>query len=117
MIFHEVKTKGIRKKFKELEEIMEKLGFIRWTWDYEKATYDLLLTTDDAEYYLRLRADVVDVVNNKQLEHPAALLELGTPVFVQHFFPHGLDDSVEVPAALDSQVKEKLAELEKALSV
>ncbi|SFI98676.1 YugN family protein [Thermoflavimicrobium dichotomicum] len=113
MIFHEAKTKGIKKQFKELETIMKQLGFVRWSWDYEKATYDLKYTADGVDYYLRLRGTVV---NDKALEHPQAILEMGTPVFVRHFFPHGLDDSVEVPPALESQVKEKLAELEKALS-
>jgi hypothetical protein len=113
MIFYDVKTKGIKKEFGEMEKIMKGLGFIRWTWDYEKVIYDLKYTIDHVDYYLRLRADVI---GDKQLEHPKALLEIGTPVFVRHFFPHGLDDSVEVPESLIDQINQKLAELEKALN-
>jgi hypothetical protein len=113
MIFQNVKTKGVKRKFKELEEAMTKLGFVRWSWDYEKVTYDQKLHADGVDYYLRLRATVV---GPKLLEHPEAVLELGTPVFARHFFPHGLDDSVEVPDALKETIDEKLAELEKTFT-
>ncbi|MGA9173771.1 MAG: YugN family protein [Thermoactinomyces sp.] len=113
MIFHDVKTKGIKKEFAEMEKIMKGLGFVRWSWDYEKTTYDFKYTADNIDYYLRLRADVI---NDKQLENPKALLEIGTPVFVRHFFPHGLDESAEVPEALKEEVYAKLTELEKALN-
>jgi len=112
MIFQDAKTKGIKKEFRQLEALMKDLGFVRWSWDYGKATYDLKYTLDGVDYYLRLRGTVI---GDKQLEHPKAVLELGTPVFVRHFFPHGLDDSVEVPEGLKEQVDAKLAELENAL--
>lgn len=113
MILNEAKTKGIKKEFGELEKLMKGLGFVRWSWDYRKATYDYRLSNDGVDYYLRLRGTVI---NDKALEHSKALLELETPVFVRHFFPHGLDENAEVPEALKDQVNEKLAELEKALA-
>ncbi|MBA4541763.1 MULTISPECIES: YugN family protein [Thermoactinomyces] len=113
MIFNHIKTKGIKKEFGEMEKIMKKLGFVRWSWDYEKVTYDLKYTSDQIDYFLRLRADVI---NDKRLEHPKALLEIGTPVFVRHFFPHGIDETAEVPESLRQQVNAKLEELEKALN-
>ncbi|MBA4492889.1 YugN family protein [Paenactinomyces guangxiensis] len=113
MIFNEAKTKGIKKEFGELEKLMKGLGFIRWTWDYGKATYEYKYTHEGVDYYLRLRGTVV---NDKRLEHRKALLELGVPVFIRHFFPHGFDESVEVPEDLKAQVNEKIAELEKALA-
>ncbi|TCS95031.1 YugN family protein [Hazenella coriacea] len=113
MIFNDVKTKGIKKEFGETEKIMKNLGFDR-SWDYNKATYDLKYTDNNkVDYYLRLRGTVV---NDKQLEHPKALLEFGVPVFARHFFPHGLDESVEVPKSLKEKVEAKLVELEKALA-
>ncbi|MBD1370956.1 hypothetical protein IC620_01085 [Hazenella sp. IB182357] len=112
MILNEIKTKGIKKEFRETEKVLKSLGFVRWAWDYEKATYDYKYNHDGKEYYLRLRGTVI---NDKQLEHPKALLELGTPVFARHFFPHGLDDSVEIPKDLLTTVNEKLKEMEAAL--
>lgn len=111
MIFTDAKTKGIRKEFRELEKIMVGLGYDR-TWDYTKAIYDLKLTTHDAEYYLRLPCKVVSA---KQLEHPKAILEVDLPIFTRHFFPHGLDHEVEVPAELKEVVQMKIAEIEEAL--
>jgi hypothetical protein len=113
MIFHHIKTKGIKKKFKELEMIMNSIGFIRWAWDYEKAVYDYKYTINGVDYYLRLHGKVI---NNYQLENPKAVLELNTPIFVRHYFPHGLDDSVEVPTELQKKVEEKLTELKRDLS-
>lgn len=113
MFFHDSKTKGIQKDFKELESIMSGLGFYRGCWDYTKATYDLKYTVDQIDYYLRLRAVVV---NDKQLESPKARLQLDVPYFVRHFFPHGLDENAEVPAELTEAVQQKVAELEIALA-
>jgi hypothetical protein len=113
MIFEDVKIKGIKKEFGEMEKLMKQLQFVRWTWDYEKVTYEIKYSLDGVDYYLRLRGTVI---NNKMLEHPKALLELDHPTFVRHFFPHGLDQNAEVPAGLKEQVEAKLAELEKALN-
>lgn len=113
MFFTEAKTIGVRMEFRQLEELMIGLEFDRWSWDYTKAVYDLKYQTDDAEYYLRVPAYVV---GEKQLEHPKAVLELGVPIFTQHFYPHGLDDEVEVPESLKETVEKKLKEVEEALS-
>jgi hypothetical protein len=112
MIFYDSKTKGIKKEFGKMEKLMKKLGFVRWSWDYERVTYDYKLSANGVNYYLRLSGDVV---NDKRLEHPKALLELGTPVFSRHFFPHGLDDTAEVPEELKEKVQQLLNDLEKAL--
>ncbi|SDY28259.1 YugN family protein [Thermoactinomyces sp. DSM 45892] len=113
MFFHDSKTKGVQKDFKDLEAIMSGLGFFRGAWDYTKATYDIKYTVDEVDYYLRLRAVVV---NKKQLENPKARLELDIPYFVRHFFPHGMDENSEIPAELTEEVNQKVAELEHALA-
>lgn len=113
MIFQETKTKGIQKEFGQLEKLMKQLEFIRWTWDYEKVTYEIKYTVNGVDYYLRLPGTVI---NNHMLEHPKALIELEHPTFVRHFFPHGLDSDAEVPDELKAQVEAKLAEVEKTLA-
>jgi hypothetical protein len=113
MIFHETKIKGIKKQFSELEKIMKGLGLVRWSWDYGKAIYDYKYTHEGVDYYLRFGGKVV---NDKRLESPKAVLEMGDPVFVRHFFPHGLDENAEVPEALKEEVNRKIVEVEKALS-
>jgi YugN-like family len=113
MIFHETKIKGIKKQFDELEKIMKGLGLVRWSWDYGKAIYDYKYTHEGVDYYLRFGGKVV---NDKRLESPKAVLEMGDPVFARHFFPHGLDENAEVPEALIEEVNRKIAEVEKALN-
>jgi hypothetical protein len=113
MIFHNSKIQGVKQRFHALEETMLALGFSRWTWDYEKVTYDLLYKLGDREFYLRVPGKVI---GEKQLEHPKALIELGTPVWAEHFFPHGLNDEVEVPETLSEEVHAKLAAAEAGVS-
>lgn len=110
MILNDAKTIGVKKEFGELEQLMKGMGFVRWSWDYGKATYDYKMTLDGVDYYLCLRGVVV---NNKRLEHPKALLKLEQPYFARHFFPHGLDKEAEVPAGLQDEVNAKLVELTK----
>lgn len=114
MFFQDAKTKGLKKEFKEMEQLMKKLGFTRWAWDYKKVTYDYKYTVDGVDYYLRLPCRVV---NNKQLENPKAIVETDIPVFARHFFPHGLDNEATVPEAIELDVSKKISELEKNLSV
>jgi hypothetical protein len=113
MLFADAKTKGFKKEFKEIESLMKHLGFTRWAWDYKKVTYDYKYTVEGVDYYLRL---LCRVVNDKQLEHPKAIVETDLPVFARHFFPHGLDNDAQVPDAIQTEVQEKINELEKNLS-
>jgi hypothetical protein len=113
MVFTKTKIEGIQKEFKELETIMKDLHFLRWTWDYEKVVYDKKYMVGDNTYFLRLRADVV---NDIPLEDPKALLELQQPVFAEHFFPHGLDNTVKVPEGLLEEIESILSEIATKLS-
>lgn len=113
MIFSDTKVNGIKKEFRSLEKTMKNLGFIRWSWDIHHLVYDRKYTVDGVDYYLRVPGKVV---NEKQLEHPKALIELDEPIFARHFFPHGLDNEAEVPEAIHQEIEQKLSELEKALS-
>lgn len=112
MIFTTTKIQGITKQFDELEKLMKSMDFVRWTWDYEKVVYDKKYIMGENTYYLRVRGDVI---NDKSLENPKAVLELQQPVFAEHFFPHGLDETVDVPDAFTEEVAQTLHHLENAL--
>lgn len=113
MIFTDTKIQGIKKEFRSLEKIMKKHDFIRWTWDIHKVVYDKKYTSDGVDYYLRIPGKVV---NEKQLEHPKALVQLEAPIFARHFFPHGLDNDTEVPEELKEEIQRELTEVQNALS-
>jgi hypothetical protein len=113
MIYKDAKTRGFKKEFREIEQLMKQLGYTRWAWDYKKVTYDYKFTVDGVDYYLRL---LCRVVNDKQLENPKAIVETDIPVLARHLFPHGLDNDTEVPEAIQLEVSEKISELELKLS-
>lgn len=112
MIYKTTSIQGTEKRFHELENIMKLLGFDRWTWDYEKVVYDKKYVIGEHTYYLRVQGNVI---NDKPLENPKALLQMKDPVFAEHFFPHGLDNEVEVPNELSDEINAVLAKVEKAL--
>lgn len=112
MIFTNTKTQGITKKFKDLEQLMKSMDFVRWTWDYEKVVYDKKYVLGENTYYLRLQGNVI---NDKSLENPETLLELQQPVFAEHFFPHGLDESADIPEALTAEINHTIEKLEDTL--
>ena len=41
MVFKDSGIAGTQKTFAQLEKVMSQLGFVRWTWDYDFAIYDM----------------------------------------------------------------------------
>lgn len=114
MVLDESGLKGIRKDFGTADKAIRGLGFDRWSWDYDKAVYDLKLvdTEKNTVYYLRVPAEVIE----GRLENPKATVEFGDPVFCRHLHPHGVDYDATIPEPLEKTVKEKVEALKKALS-
>lgn len=113
MIFTDSQIKGIKQEFRQLEKNLKKLGFSRWTWDLDMVIYDLKYHSEGIDYYLRIPGRVV---NEKELEHPKAMVELESPIFARHFFPRGLDNDAEIPEDLSESIEAKLAEVHKTLT-
>lgn len=44
---------GLKSDLAHLDDVSSKLGFVRWQWEYTRATYDLKLVdkTDQSEYF------------------------------------------------------------------
>ncbi len=96
----------------ELDHIMDELGFIRWAWDYNHATYDYKLEDKGIVFYLRVQANAV----HGKLEDPHALLKLEEPFMGKQTFPHGLDYDYPVPATVVDSAKRKISMLKEKLS-
>ncbi|GGA50047.1 hypothetical protein GCM10007416_24000 [Kroppenstedtia guangzhouensis] len=112
MVLEEAGLKGITKPFGEVEKTMNEAGFIRGgAWDYSKASFDLKLSTAENDYYLRIRAHVVQ----GRLEKPQAVVKLENPVFYRHIFPHGLEED-SIPEELQGRVDQALTYLNEHLS-
>jgi len=106
--------KGMKSDLAHLDETMEQLGFVRWQWEYYRATYDLKIEdkANREEYFLRVNTRV----ESGKLESPYAILNIEDTYIGRATFPHGLDYESKVPDAIMKQVNGKLAELKSKLA-
>lgn len=111
MILENSGLKGVKKTFADVEQVLTGLGFIRWSWDYNKAIYDMKFADSGSNYYLRIRANVVE----GKLENPKAVVKLEQPVFARHIFPRGLDYDAAIPEKLQATIDKKLEEVKTQL--
>lgn len=114
MIIENAGLKGLKSDLAHLDIVSTKLGFVRWQWEYYRATYDCKLehkpTNDD--YFLRFNTRAVE----GKLESPFAILVLEDVYIGRATFPHGLDYDSPVPDQILKIAGTKLAELKKQLS-
>jgi hypothetical protein len=114
VIIENAGLKGLKSDLAHLDSVSTKVGFIRWQWEYYRATYDLKLEhkpTND-EYFLRFNARTVE----GKLESPYAILVLEDSYIGRGTFPHGLDYDSPIPDQILKIAGTKLAELKKQLS-
>lgn len=114
MIIEAPKIKGIKATLDRLDEAASSLGFVRWQWEYYRATYDFKYEDPSTgeDYYLRVNARV----ESGKLESPYAVLRLEDAYVGKATFPHGLDYNAPIPEAVLKTSKQKLQELERRLS-
>jgi hypothetical protein len=104
MVIKETGIGGKEGFLSDLDHIMSELGFVRWAWDYNHATYDCKFEDKGSSYFLRIQANAVA----GKLEDPHALLQLEEPYMGKHLFPHGLDYDTPVPDSVQQAAKRKL---------
>ena len=114
MIIENSGLKGLKSDLAHLDESMEQLGFVRWQWEYNRATYDLKLEdkATQSDYYLCINTRA----ESGKLESPYAILYIEEVYIGKATFPHGLDYQAPVPDAILKTVNGKLAELKAKLS-
>jgi len=115
VVFKDSGIAGKQKTFSELEKIMAKLGFVRWTWDYDFATYDMRFDdlNNNKTYYLRVRANCVQ----GRLESPHAVLKLEDPIMGRHIVHHGMDYEAEIPQRFVKTAEQVIQSLKEQLEV
>ncbi|GAB7386762.1 hypothetical protein BSNK01_05980 [Bacillaceae bacterium] len=111
MLLEENKIAGTELTLAEADEILQELGFVRWAWDYDHATYDYKYEHLQDTYYLRIHGRVI----KGQLEEPHAVLRLETPFMGKAVFPHGIDYDVTIPNSILDLAKRKLQAVEEKL--
>ncbi|WP_256761532.1 YugN family protein [Cohnella sp. WQ 127256] len=105
---------GLRSDLGHLDESGDKLGFVRWQWEYRRATYDLKLhdRTNNEDYFLRITTRAVE----GKLENPHAILEVEAVYIGRATFPHGLDYESPIPSTILNAATQRTQELVKLLS-
>lgn len=114
MIIENTGLNGMRSDLAHLDESGEKLGFVRWQWEYYRATYDLKLHDRSAgeDYFLRINARAVE----GRLESPDAVLEVEAVYIGRATFPHGLDYQSPIPSPILNTATQRVQELKKLLA-
>lgn len=113
MIFENTGLDGLHSDLAYLDECAEKVGFIRWQWEYYRATYDLKIEDkkNQAEYYLRINTRAVE----GKLEKPDTILKIEAVYLGKATFPHGLEYESMAPQPVMNVATKKLQELKALL--
>ena len=114
MIIETTGLKGIKSDLAHLDEATTKLGFVRWQWEYYRATYDLKIEdrSTNAEYYLRVNTRV----ETGKLESPYAVLAIENVYIGKASFPHGVDYEAPIPDPVMKIANQKLTQLKQLLA-
>ncbi|MEK5060257.1 YugN family protein [Paenibacillus shunpengii] len=113
MIFENTGLDGLRSDLAYLDESAEKAGFVRWQWEYYRATYDYKIEDSKSknEYFLRINTRVIE----GKLEKPDTILSVEAVYIGRATFPHGLEYESEIPAPVMSLANEKIKQLKELL--
>lgn len=114
MIIENSEIKGAKSELSHLDEVMSGQGFVRWQWEYYRATYDYKLEDreQDADYFLRINARVEE----GKLESPYAVLNIEDVYIGKDVHPFGVDYNAEIPKYIMDQATKKLSQLKEHLT-
>jgi hypothetical protein len=114
MIIENTGLNGLKSELGHLDETTTSLGFVRWQWEYYRATYDFKIedTARNAEYFLRINTRAVE----GKLEDPYAVLVIEDVYIGLVTFPHGLDYTSPIPDSILNAAKQKLSALKQQLA-
>ena len=113
MIIENSGLNGVQSELHHLDDAAEKVGFVRWQWEYYRATYDLKLTdrTSGNDYYLRVNTRAVE----GKLENPHTVLVIEAIYMGLATFPHGLNYEAPIPKHIMETATQRLEQLKQQL--
>jgi hypothetical protein len=95
----------------DLDHVMEQVGFVRWAWDYKRATYDYKYEDKKSGETFYLRVPAIALKGEIQDEGNESILEVGEPYIGRHTYPHGMDYEYNFPSTILDNAKRKLTSL------
>lgn len=114
MLFEQHHLQGKQASLHDFDVAAEQSGFVRWQWEYTRATYDAKFVDTATQDPYFLRVDTRCVAG--KLEHPDALLEIRHIYLGRGTFPHGLDYESPVPKVIVEQAHHALQTLQNELT-
>lgn len=113
MIIENSGLNGLQSELNHLDDATENAGFVRWQWEYYRATYDLKLNdrASGADYFVRINTRAVE----GKLESPHAVLAIEAVYIGRATFPHGMEYESPVPQHILDTANQRLSQLKKAL--
>lgn len=111
MIIENSGLEGLKSELEPMDEAAEHAGFVRWQWEYYRATYDCQIREGGDDYFLRINARAVE----GKLEAPDTVLNIEKVYIGKASFPHGVDYGAAIPDNVMQAATEKLAVFKKSL--
>ena len=113
MIIENSGLNGVQSELHHLDDAAEKAGFVRWQWEYYRATYDLKLSdrASGQDYFLRINTRAVE----GKLENPHAVLDIEAVYIGRATFPHGMEYESPIPKHIMDTAAQRLEQLKQQL--
>ncbi|MDQ0112967.1 YugN family protein [Paenibacillus harenae] len=114
MIIENTGLNGVKSELYHLDESAEKVGFVRWQWEYYRATYDLKLEdrVNGNDYFLRINTRAVE----GKLESAHAVLVIEAVYIGRATFPHGMEYESPIPQAIMNTATQRIEQLKQLLA-
>lgn len=113
MIIENSGLNGLQSELAHLDDAADKAGFVRWQWEYYRATYDLKLTdrASGSDYFVRINTRAVE----GKLEQSHAVLAIEAVYIGRSTFPHGMEYESPVPKHILDTANQRLAQIKQQL--
>jgi len=114
MIIENTGLNGVQSELEHLDDSAEQAGFVRWQWEYYRATYDLKLSDSASghDYFLRMNTRAVE----GKLESPHAVLKIESIYIGRATFPHGMEYESPIPGPIMNTAMQRLEQLKQLLA-
>ncbi|GAB6990524.1 YugN family protein [Paenibacillus pini] len=114
MIFENSGLDGLKCDLAYMDEVADKVGFVRWQWEYYRATYEYKIEDKNtkSEYYVRINTRAVE----GKLEKPDTILVIEAVYIGKATFPHGLEYDSPIPSAILGIGNKKIEQFKSTLN-
>jgi hypothetical protein len=114
-----IEGSGLEQKeltLEDLDHVAYEIGFVRWSWDYKRATYDFKYVDKKLGETFYLRLPVVAIKGIIEEEGNDSVVQIRQPYVGRHLHPHGFDYEYNFPQYFLDDVNKRLEALKNSIS-